>query len=122
MNLKDLFTGNIGDAMKAKYVGIALRAALIGTGVLAAKDVSDNQLAQLSGAIVAIASVGWEMYTQRQERSEKMMALAVGHTTENTIKALVADPTILNPSVNTHPDAVPILTLDQVERSDRPIG
>lgn len=120
MGLKDVFGGS-GDAMKAKYVGIALRALLVGSGVLAAKDVSDNQLAQLSGALVAIGSVLWEMHAQRQEREEKMMALAVGKTTENTIKALVSDPTIPNPSVNTHPDLVPTLTLDQVERG-RPSG
>lgn len=121
LGLKDLF-GNTADAMKTKYVAIAIRALLVGTGVLAAKDVSDNQLAQLSGALVAIASVGWEMYSQRQERSEKMMALALANRSENTIKALVADPLISNPSVNTHPDVVPSLTLSEVEGSPRPTG
>lgn len=109
MSLRDILTGNIGDAMKQKYIGIVIRALLVGTGVLAAKDVSDNQITQLAGALLAIGSVGFEMYAQRQERSEKMMALAVGKTTENTIKALVADPTVLNPSVNTHPDVVPVV-------------
>lgn len=121
MGFKDFFNGNaIFNKMSQAYVGSIIRAGLIAVGAVTARDVDDGQITQLAGALMAISSIAWSMYQKRQARLVLMVPLALARMTENEAKAQVADPAIQTPPVSTHPDAVPILTLSEVERSTRP--
>lgn len=121
--MKDILTGSaIINSMNQKYVGAIIRAGLIASGVVAARDVDNGQITQLAGALMTMASVGWSMYEKRQSRNVTVTALAMANTTENHVKALIADPAIKTPSPATPANIVPIpiLTLSEVERFTRP--
>lgn len=106
-NVKDA----IASSMTQKYIGAALRAGLIAVGAVTAKNVDDSQITQLAGALMAIASVAWSMYEKHEARAVLMVPLAAANMTENTAKAMVADPNTLTPDVSTHPDIVPTPTV-----------
>lgn len=122
MSLTDLFFDRGLDSMKRKYVGSILRWALGGLGFIVVGKVADDQIGQLSGALIALAPLLWSMYEKRTTREVLVTTLHVANTSENAMKARVADPTIPTPSVNTAPDVIPTLTLDEVERATRQGG
>lgn len=93
--------------MWQEYVGAIIRALLIATGVITAKDADGAAIQQLAGAVIAIATVAWSLYQKRQSRAEKVSALSRAGLTENENKAMVKDPAIPTPSVSTSPDVVP---------------
>lgn len=106
--ITDLFKGNLIDGMKQKYVGSIIRGGLIAVGAVTAKDVDDGQITQLAGALMAIASIAWSMYEKRTAREKLVTTLAVANVTEDHVKALIANPDIPNPSVNTPANVVPL--------------
>lgn len=117
MSLLDVVRGKSVDVMTQQYVGSLVRASLIGLGVVTAKSVDNGQVEQIAGALMALASVAWSLYQKRQNRAVLMVPLAAAGMTENTAKAMVANPAIQTPDVATHPDSIPTLTLSEVERN-----
>lgn len=111
MSLKDMFNGtSFGDSMKRQYVGSAIRAGLLSIGAVTAADVDNGEIAQLSGALIAILTVAWSMYQKYSARQLTVTALASAQMTENEAKARIADPAIQTPAVTTPADTIPTLT------------
>lgn len=120
MTVTDIL-GSAGlDSMKQKYVGVAVRLVLTSTGVTLAGKADDSFVNEIAGALIVIVTAVWSMYEKRTARQEKLTGFQLAGVTENQVKAMVADPAIPTPSVNTSPDAIPTLTLFDVERFTRP--
>lgn len=109
MGLTDLLTGDAFlSRMSQKYVGTLLRAVLLGTGVVTARDVNDGLITQLAGALVTIASIAWGLYEKRAARGSLVTALGVAQITEDHANALVANPHVATPSLATPANVVPV--------------
>lgn len=119
MPVTDVLQTPAFDSMKQQYLGSLIRAALIGFGVITAKDADHGQIEQIAGALMAMASVAWSLYQKRQNRAILMVPLAAAGMTENTAKAIVANPLIVTPDVSTHPDRIPTVSLEDVDRLTR---
>jgi hypothetical protein len=69
--------------------------------------ISDGDIKEVTGAIVAAIALGWSLYQKYHGRQVLVTALSSGPMSEQTAKALVASPIVETPSVTTSSHDVP---------------
>lgn len=105
----DFVTGkSLLDGMQVKYVATFLRAGLLLSGFITARDIDDAQITRLAGALLTIGSIAWGLYEKRATRGTLVTALGVAQITEDHANALVANPHIATPSLATPANVVPV--------------
>ena len=88
----------------SQIVGVLVRAAVVWVaGYLAANakiELSEDQITQVVAYIVpTLAVLAWSVYSKYLGRQKLLTATAVAGATEAEIEQMVADPTVVNPSV-----------------------
>ena len=96
----------------SQIVGLFVRwLVVLATGYLAAKlDVTftEEQIGELVKYLTpAFLMLGWAVYRHYKGRLKFLTAVVEAECTEHEIEAIVRDPAIPNPSVNTPKDEIP---------------
>lgn len=104
------FEDKIATSMVQKYAGGVIRSGLllIAGHYFAKGTVDQDQIAELSSAIVAVGTVVWSIF--QKYRAQTVLVTALASSTpmsEDTAKAMVASPLISTPPANTPTTVVP---------------
>lgn len=93
----------------ARYSLASLAGWLINRGMLPGGDYS-QQIAELAiGIATAVGTLGWMAWSQFVAHRESVVQRALAGVSTEMVKALVKDPSIINPSVMVETDVVPVL-------------